>query len=104
MISERLTNEINGLTTADLIRLHIYVNDRYEYLKSTISNFSSARWAILNPDAAKANNQVQYQCTKAKRAKSRREHAKSSVDGILPKTETPEQTQFASIREAWSMA
>lgn len=88
MISATLIAEINQLTTADLIRLHIFINDKYAELKISVSNFASARWSVLNPDAARLNNRNQYQRTKAKRAAL--SHAKATVQGSLNRIQADE--------------
>lgn len=90
-----LTNEINSLTTADLIRLHIFVNEKYENLKSIVPNFASARWSILNPSAARCNNR--YQSQKARQLKKRQK------DATLPRQESVVQNQFASLQAEWGL-
>jgi hypothetical protein len=61
MLSEELKQTIEDLTTADVIRLHFFVKDKFEDLKKSTPNFSSAVWATLNTETVKKNNILQQQ-------------------------------------------
>ena len=49
-------NKLENASVADIIRLQIAINDKYEEKKKTTKNWSAAKWAILYPEKAKKNN------------------------------------------------
>ena len=46
-------NKLENASVADIIRLQIAINDKYEEKKKTTKNWSAAKWAILYPEKAK---------------------------------------------------
>lgn len=75
-IPEEFKNTIDNMSTADIIRLHYLVREKFEDLKKTTPNFSSAIWATLNKntDAIKKNNIVQQQ-----KFRERKKQANSAI-------------------------
>ena len=59
MSIEHFIELLDTMTTADIIRLYLIINKKYEHVKSTTNNFAVAKWAVLNPDKVKANNRKQ---------------------------------------------
>lgn len=81
-LSKQLIAKFETLSTADLIRLQIWVSDRCEAVKESIgpSNFASARWSVINPEKASKNNRIQY--LKSQQEKSRRVQKPAEIVNI----------------------
>ena len=59
---ENINEAIEKLSTAELIRLHFFVRDRFETLKQqTPKKWSSTVWNALNEDSVRLNNRIQQQ-------------------------------------------
>jgi hypothetical protein len=68
MIPPELKDFVFNCSTADLIRMHLLIKERYEDVKQSTPNFSAAVWAVINPDRARENNYKQSKVLRAKKA------------------------------------
>lgn len=59
-------DQLENASVADIIRLQIAINDKYEEKKKTTKNWSAAKWAILYPEKAKKNNLKQTHKARSK--------------------------------------
>ena len=62
MILEGIIKEIEKLSLTDIIRLHSYMEEKYERTKKDHPNsFPSAKWKVNNPEKAREKSRIQAQ-------------------------------------------